>query len=308
MTLNIDNDYLDAAVAAATSSAPAGGSTPAGSVTSTDGLVAASWPAGAFPQTGDVTVTPMALQQRQNGFAAGSYAVQLSVAATDGSTPITSFSAPVTLRFLQPAAAGLVPAMSADGQTWTVLLRLPRVRLPAGATAGYTVGADGRVTVLTTVPGWFGLLRDVGRPTRPETPRGQIGGGALRLSWTPSQDNSGSIARYQILRGGSPVASVPGSSTSVAVRSLDPSGRSVFRVVAIDAAGNPSTPSGALLVVRRSRPADAPAAIPSWAWHLLDWQRAGRSGSQPPTPRPLPAWYWHWASWELQPYRITPGG
>ncbi len=308
VTLNVDNDYLDGAVAAATPSAPAEGSTPAGSVTSADGLAVASWPAGAFPQVATVAVAPGALEQTQNGFAAGSYTVQLSAAPADGSAPLTSFAGTVTLRFLQPAAAGLVPAVSTDGQTWTVLLRLPRARLPAGATAGYTFGADGRVTVLTTVPGLFGLLRDVGRPTRPAAPFGWIIDGTLRLSWPPSQDNSGSIARYQILRGGSPVASVTGGPTRTAVRSLDPGGRSVFRIVAVDAAGNTSIPSGALLVVRRSRPADAPAAIPAWAWHLLDWQRAARSGSHPPTPRPLPGWYWHWASWKLQPYRITSNG
>jgi Rv2525c-like, glycoside hydrolase-like domain len=308
VTLNVDDDYLDGAVAAATASAPVGGPTPAGSATSADGLVAVGWPAGSFPQVADVTVTPTALRRRQNGFAAGSYAVQLAVTAAGGGAPMATFAAPVSLRFLQPAAAGLVPAESADGQTWTVLLRLPRARLPAGATAGYTVGGDGRVTVLTTAPGWFGLLRDVGRPTRPETPAGRFSGGALRLTWPPSQDNSGSIARYQILRGGTPVASVAGGSTSAAVRSLDPGGRSVFRVVAVDAAGNPSIPSGALLVVRRSRPADAPPAIPAWAWQLLEWQRRGRSASRPATPRPLPGWYWHWASWELQPYRITPNG
>jgi hypothetical protein len=154
----------------------------------------------------------------------------------------------------------------------------------------------------------FGLLRDVGRPTRPAAPFGWIIHGTLRLSWPPSQDNSGSIAGYQILRSGNLVASIAGGSTHAAVRSLDPGGRSVFRIVAVDAAGNASIPSGALLVVRRDRPADAPAAIPAWALRLLDWQRGGRTGSRPPTPRPFPGWYWHWASWELQPYRITRNG
>ena len=308
VTINIDNDSLDGAVAAVAPAGPVGGANPAGSAASPDGLATVSWPAGAFSRPANVTLTPAALARTQNGFGAGSYEVQLVAGPTDGSAPITSFAAPLVLHFAEPAGAGVVPAVSAEGQTWTVLLRLPRARLPAKATAGYTVATNGVVTVLTTVPGWFGLLRDVGPPTRPDTPSGRISGGALRLTWTPSQDNSGSIARYEILRGGSPVASVSGGSTSAAVRSLDPSGRSVFRVVAVDAAGNLSIPSGALLVVRRNRPADSPAAIPAWAWHLLDWQRHGRSGSHPLTPRPLPAWYWHWASWELQPYRITRNG
>ncbi len=306
VTLNVDDDYLDAAVVSATPSAPTEGATPAGAVTSSDGLVGVGWPAGALPRPAGVTLAPSTLPRRQDGFAAGSYVVQLAATPTDGGAPITSFAAPLALRFLQPPAAGLVPAVSTDGQTWVVLLRLPRARLPAKATAGYTVGADGTVTVLTSVPGWFGLLRDVGRPTRPETPAGRIAGGALRLAWAPSRDNSGSIAGYRILRGGGPVAAVV--STSAAVRSLGPGGRSIFRVVAVDAAGNASIPSGALLVVRRSRPVDAPAAIPAWAWKLLDRQRKGRTGSPPVTPRPLPSWYWRWASWELQPYRIARNG
>lgn len=146
VTLNIDNDYLDGAVAAGTAPAPAGGPTPAGSATSPDGLAVASWPAGALPQPANVTVTPSVLAQAQDGFAVGSYVVQLAAASTGGGAPITSFAAPVVLRFLQPATAGLVPAMSADGQTWTVLLRLPRARLPAKATAGYTVDPAGKVT------------------------------------------------------------------------------------------------------------------------------------------------------------------
>ena len=82
----------------------------------------------------------------------------------------------------------------------------------------------------------------------------------------------------------------------------------MFRVVALDAAGNASTPSGALLVVKRNRPADAPKAIPAWAWRMLDWLRAGRAGAHPAAPHPLPRWFWHWASWELQPYRIASNG
>ena len=305
VTLNVDDDAVDATVAAAVSSAPVSGPTPAGSATSSDGLVTASWPAGAFPEPETVTLAPSALARTENGFAAGSYVVQLAAVPAAGGAPPTSFAATVSLRFTQPAPAGVVPSLSGDGRTWTVLLDLPRGRLPAGATAGYTVSPSGTLTILTREPGWFGLLRDVGPPTRPATPSGVFRGGALRLTWAPSRDNSGTIARYRILRGGTPVKTVPGGSTAAAVTALDPSGRSVFRVAAVDAAGNTSVPSGALLVVRVRRPADAPRAIPAWAWQLLDWLRAGRTGTRPATPRPLPRWFWRWASWELHPYRIT---
>jgi hypothetical protein len=308
VTINIDNDSVDAAVAAALSSAPAGGQTPAGSTTSSDGLVVATWPAGALPEDATVTVTPSTLPRAVDGFAAGSYVAGLAAIPTAGGPPLPGFSAPVTLRFTQPLAAGLVPAVSTDGQTWTVLLRLPRARLPSGATAGYTLDSTGKTRILTTEAAAFGLLRDVAAPARPATPSGRIVGGTLHLGWTPARDNSGAVARYRILRGGRPVASVPGSATTATVRSLDPAGRSVFRVVAVDAAGNASTPSGALLVLRRRRPAAAPAAIPAWAWSLLRWLHTGRVGARPAAPRPLPRWFWPWAGWELQPYRITQNG
>ena len=128
VTLNIDNDSLDGAVAAAVSPAPTGGKTPAGSATSTDGLVVASWPAGALTEPATVSLAPSTLAQRQNGFAAGSYLVQLAAAPTAGGAPLTTFAAAVSLRFTQPLATGLVPAVSVDGQTWTVLCGCPRAR------------------------------------------------------------------------------------------------------------------------------------------------------------------------------------
>jgi hypothetical protein len=304
VTINVDNDYLDGAVAGLPPPAPGSGQTPAGTATSTDGRVMASWPAGALPQAATVSLTPATLPQAEDGFASGSYLVQLNVTSADGGTLVTSFSAPVTLRF-QPPTAGVVPAFSADGATWTVLLHLPNQRLPAGATAGYTTRPNGTVVVTTLASGSFGLLSDVGSPTRPGSPTATFAGGVLELGWSPSQDNSGTVASYRITRGGSPVRTVPGTSAGAAVRPPGPGERGVFRVVALDAAGNESTPSAALLVVHEPRPADSPRAIPGWAWQLFDWQRGGRSGARPAAPRPLPHWYWHWASWETSPYRIT---
>jgi hypothetical protein len=295
VTLNIDNDALDGGVATAAASTVTGSSSPAGSTTSADGLAAVSWPAGALAQGSTVSLTPSALASTVNGFAAGSYTVDLTSTAT-------SFAKPATLQFLQAPPAGVVPAGSVDGQSWVPLLHLPTARLPARATQGYTISA-GRITVLTTVPGWFALLQDVAPPTRPPTPFADMTGAPLRLYWSPSQDNSGSVARYQILRNGVPTRTVQGTRGNAAVQ-LDASGRSVFRVAAVDAAGNASAPSGALVVVRRQRPYGVPAAIPSWAWRLLDWQSA-KSGARPAAPHPLPAWYWRWASWVQHPYRIT---
>jgi hypothetical protein len=310
VTLNVDDDSVDAAVAvAAAPPAPTGGGpAPAGSLTAPDGLAVATWPAGALPQGTTVTLAPSALATAENGFAAGSYLVQLSVSAAEGSSPPTAFAAPIQIRFVTPALTGVVPSVSPDGQTWSPLLRLPSAKLPALATAGYTVDRTGRIVVLTTAPSWFGLLRDVGRPSRPSTPQARVAGGALHLAWAPSQDNSGTVAGYRILRGGVPVKSVPGTATSATIRASSLGARSVIRVAALDGAGNASAASGALVVLRRQRPGDAPKAIPAWAWKLLDWLRAGRTTSRPKAPHPLPHWFWQWATWQLQPYRLTRNG
>jgi Rv2525c-like, glycoside hydrolase-like domain len=299
VTLNIDNDSLDGAVATAAPSSVAGGSTPAGSAVSSDRQVRATWPAGTLPPGAAVTLTSSSLATTVNGFAAGSYTVQLR-------TSVPALPRAVKLQFLGPAPAGVVPAASLDGQTWTPLLRLPTSQLPPKATTGYTVDVAGHITVLTRAVEWFGLLEDIQPPSRPPAPFADLTGAPLRLYWSPSSDNSGSIVGYRILRGGSPVRKVPGTRINAAV-SLDTSGRSVFRVAAVDAAGNVSTASNAIVVVRRQRPFGAPTAIPAWAWRLLDWQKA-RSGPRPSTPHPVPAWYWRWASWVLQPYRITRTG
>ena len=75
VTLNIDNDALDGAVATAAPSSVVGGSTPAGSAASTDGQARATWPAGTLPQGAAVTLAPGSLVAPVNGFSAGSYTV-----------------------------------------------------------------------------------------------------------------------------------------------------------------------------------------------------------------------------------------
>jgi hypothetical protein len=301
VTIDIDNDYLDGAVAGVTAPSPGGGQSPAGSSTSSDGRVTATWPAGTFSGPPTVALTSSTLAQPEDGFAMGSYVVD--VAVSDGGTPVTSLSLPLTLRFLPPSSP-LIPAYSADG-AWTVLLHLPRQRLPAGATAGYWVGGDGSITVTTRTAGFFGLLQDVTGPSRPTRISGVFRRGALVLHWLPSADNSGVVASYELTRGGAPTLNVPGTSSAAVLRSLDPRGHSVFRVFALDGTGNRSAPSPALVVTRQARPSDAPRAIPAWAWRMLDWQRTGRHGSKPPSPRPTPRWFWHWAAWQIAPYRIT---
>ena len=309
VTINVDSNYVDGAVARV--GAPAegggegGGQTAAGSTQTPDGRVLASWPKGAFSEPATVTLTSSALARTENGFAAGSYILGLGVTTDAAGTPVESFRAPLVVRFAPPSS-GLVPAFSPDGTTWTVLLRVPSAALPVGATAGYRVTPNGTVFVYTVVPGAFALLRDVGEPVRPEPPNGLLHRRELLLSWQPTSDNSGTVARYEVLLAGDRIATLSGTKTATLVQDFRAVGPSVFRIVAVDPAGNRSTASRALVVVRRQRPPQAPRVAPGWAWHLLDWQRQGRHGPRPrDVPAPLPTWYWPWAAWQLQPFRIA---
>ena len=70
----------------------------------------------------------------------------------------------------------------------------------------------------------------------------------------------------------------------------------MYRVVAIDAAGNVGTPSRPFVVVPTVRPVGLPSPLPRWAWDLYTWQHT-HSGTRPATaPKSPPGWYWQWAA------------
>ena len=162
---------------------------------------------------------------------------------------------------------------------------------------------DGTVEIDTLVPGYFGLLADTVAPSRPDGVSGRFVKGALRLSWNSATDNAGPIAGYDVLLDGVPSAHVDGSKRLVIVRAFHPGEQTVYRIRALDLAGNASVPSRAIVVVPTKRPADVPRVLPRWAWGLYDFQH--HKGARPATaPRKPPAWYWHWAAWRSAPYRL----
>src|SRR5438477_442321 len=83
VTINIDSDSVDGPVVG-----PGGVVAPpppppqAGSVTSSDGQATVSWPANALPAGTTLTATPATLPAEVNGFAAGSYVLQVGPAGT----------------------------------------------------------------------------------------------------------------------------------------------------------------------------------------------------------------------------------
>ena len=282
VTINIDSDSVDGPVVG-----PGGVVAPpppppqAGSVTSSDGQATVSWPANALPAGTTLTATPATLPAEVNGFAAGSYVLQVGPAGT-------TFAAPVSVTFLLPPQH-VVPAFSTDGTTWRALTS--------------TTGANGSVSVTITAAGSVGLLRDIAPPASPRSLSGRFVDGRLQLAWKPAADNSGAVSSYEILENGAPLATA--STPSASVRGFSSQRPSVFRVTAVDAASNVSQPSAPVVVRPTRRPASVPHAIPNWAFQLAAWQQAHRVGARPVAPKRVPSWYWRWQAWRLQPFRIA---
>ena len=299
VTINVDSSVVDGAVVGGgvpPPPPPPPGTFPAGSVASGDGKATASWPVGAFTETVAVTLTPTT----SAAFPAAVYALDLDVARADASV-VARFAAPITIH-VSPLGEGLVALFSADGTTARTLPRLQSPALPAGLDAGYLTEADGSVDILTLVPGFFGLAADTTPPAGPDAVSGRLARSALTLSWPSAADASG-VASYDLLRNGEPVRALPGGSRRTVVRAFDAAAPTVYRVRAVDLAGNAGRPSRPVVVLPTRRPAGIPNALPRWAWALFTWQHHG--GRRPAAaPKRPPAWYWHWAAWRLQPFHL----
>jgi hypothetical protein len=177
--------------------------------------------------------------------------------------------------------------------------------LTVGAKAGYMKEADGSVDIRTTVAGWFALLPDPTPPTQPKLLSARFSHGALVLHWAKASDNSGAIAGYDVLLDGTRNADVAATVTTATTRAFHPGTKSVYRVAAVDASGNVSTPSAPIVVEPSPRPSTTPTAIPAWAWELYRWIDGGRVGARPAAaPASTPAWFWTWAAWRDAPFRL----
>jgi hypothetical protein len=296
VTINIDSSFVDSSVVGGTGPpAPPPPQPPAGQVTSSDGLAAASWPADAF--TAEVVVALTAVTPAPPA----TYAVQLGVTQAADQTPVSGFGAPVTIHLLRPAP-GMVGATTADGTTWTQLPPLTTAGLSPTVPSAYAVDADGTVEIQTLVPGVFGVVPDTRPPSRPVV-AGRLLRDELLLAWQPATDNAG-VGRYNLLRNGTAVRSLTASTRRATVRGFSTSGPTVFRVQAVDTAGNQGKPSAAVVVVAHKRPRSLPHAIPRWAYALYAWQRAHTGKRPAAAPKRPPAWYWTWAAWRSSPFQL----
>ncbi len=130
----------------------------AGSVTVGSGANAptVSWPSTGLATTPvKVSVTPVAATAISvtGGFAAGTTAVQVTVANSAGDA-VTAFDAPLDVTF-PGAAADVVPAYSHDGTTWTAI---PQIVSPPTLPDGWYRDSSGLLHVLTRHATFFAVL------------------------------------------------------------------------------------------------------------------------------------------------------
>jgi ELWxxDGT repeat protein len=278
----------------------------AGGTVAADGAAASlAWGPGTFAGGGTLVAKAADLTSVAGlGFALGGQVVQ--VTATDASgNPITTLDRPLVIHF-PSAPAGVLPGSSSDGVTWTTMPLLAQPALPDGQRDGYFVNGDGSLDVYTRHLTLFGLLVDLQAPTAP-TLGGRFVRGALALAWLPASDN-GRVVRYEIDLDGKRVASVGGTAAAYATRAFHPHARTRYTVIAVDAAGNRSAASGAIVVAPLRVPAGVPRRVPRWAFALQAWQTkpAARRGARPAeAPKRVPAWYRRWVSWHEEPFRIV---
>jgi hypothetical protein len=123
------------------------------------------------------------------------------------------------------------------------------------------------------------------------------------LSWSSSVDNSGEIASYNILIDGTPLLSLPGTQHLASVRTFHPTSQTVYRLQAVDGAGNAGKASTAVVVLPTAKPTKLPKPLPRWAWSLFTWQH-GHKGARPKAPAKPAAWYWRWAGWRAAPFHV----
>jgi hypothetical protein len=301
VTINIDNNYVDSIAVTGTPPSPLPPPPPppaVGQVNSGDGLAVVNWPSTAFSVPVVVTLTPTSQLPSTNG-----YAVQLAVSEQQTTAPVDGFGAPVTLHLLKPSA-GLVPVFSTDGMSWKPLPRLTSAGLSNTVLSAYTILGDGTTEIQTLVPGFFGLLADLTPPTTPPAFGGRLVNGSLVLSWAASTDDAGVIAGYNVLLDGTAVAKVKPTSRRVTVRNFHGSRQTVYRLQAIDGAGNVSKPTAPVVVKPKPRPAGLPRAIPRWAFALYSWQHTHTGARPKAAPKKPPKWYWTWAGWRATPFRL----
>ncbi|GAB4002398.1 DUF6801 domain-containing protein [Nocardioides ultimimeridianus] len=204
-------------------------------------------------------------------------ALPLKVPAKVATTQIPS-SGPVQV----DASATIAPLTFPTAGTWTVTIDSMLLTVTPHDAGGRTTGLDTFDSDCTLDPGQGGVVATVqatgstADTTPPTAPGALTASGttstATNLSWTGSTDNVG-VTGYDVLRDGTPVATVTGTSTTVS--GLSPATSYSFTVKAHDAAGNVSPASSAVQV---TTPPSQPSTV-SYTYGLQGTTHLAAPGS-----------------------------
>ena len=302
VSIDIDNDYVDAPVVggAPVAPQPSPQPNPNGSVGTPDGMATVTWPPGTIDGDTDVQLDPTVPGVTLPGYGTGGYGVALQASSFTTLKPLRSFAVPVTLQFA-PRTGRLAPVYSTNGTVWKHVPLLVDDAIGPGARTGYTRNDQEGFVIKTSVPGWFALVPDRVPPAPPANVTGRFLQGSLTLAWAPATDANGPVVGYRITLTNRTIWDLPRRARSQRVGGFHLHGPSVYRVVALDAAGNESRPSQPIVVLPSKRPKKLPKAIPAWAWRLAAWDH---QSARPEAPKQVPEWYWRWARWQALPFHL----
>jgi hypothetical protein len=210
------------------------------SITSSDGTVVATMPAGAYSPCDDVLILRVDPGPAPGGIPVGfsvvGRAVDVTARRETAGTQVHHFLKVLTIA-IGTTETGLLPATSDNGQ-WRLLRRVPQDgQLPDGWDDGYFMNAGG-VQILTRHLSSFALLRDVAPPTTPTELAGTVTSGNLSLSWKPGIDNSGAPGQVRLYTNGAQTASYPGTQTSTGIGPFNAQDTRGFQLAQVDDTGN----------------------------------------------------------------------
>jgi uncharacterized repeat protein (TIGR02059 family) len=233
-----------------------------GSVSTGDGTASLAWTGAStfdgllmtISQPTGLTVTPA------TGMTPGAV-VDASAFRLSSGEPVHEFGGSyVTVAIDAPEGPHAVYVSSDGGSTWEPIPLITGPDLPADLRHG-AFRQGSKILVLTRHLSLFALVGDTQAPSTPVL-AGDVRAEGLRLSWQPSQDNSGQVARYVLLVDGAPAQAFGAATTETTVAGFTAADARRFQLVAEDHAGNRS-PSSAAVV-----------GVPSLAGLTLDEARA----------------------------------
>jgi methionine-rich copper-binding protein CopC len=227
-------------------------------VTAVDGSTTVTVPAGSYTKPAEssqgsdwlvLRVDPQpAPTTLPSGFTGAGTTVEITATWAMANTKQTTFSQPLDVVVATTPAAKTVPG-TFENNAWRMLQQTPTAgTLPATWNDGFYVASDG-LHILTRHLTQFALFVDSNAPAAPTGFTGTLTAGTLTLSWTPGKDTNGAAVTTIVYVNGVEFGVYDPSVTTAAMGPFDSSDTRTFALAAVDAAGNVSSKTKALVGV-----------------------------------------------------------